>query len=112
MIQPGDLVRRKTGGRLMTVTESLGDRGFRCQWFDGFDPRSAVYPEAILEKAYTRPRLVGERGPKGLTALGPASESARCDYRALCQLQARVGRVDAREQSILTARVTCRRCPA
>jgi uncharacterized protein YodC (DUF2158 family) len=89
MIQPGDLVRRKTGGRLMTVTESLGDRGFRCQWFDGFDPRSAVYPEAILEKAYTRPRLVG-----------------------LCQLQARVGRVDAREQSILTARVTCRRCPA
>jgi uncharacterized protein YodC (DUF2158 family) len=65
MIQPGDLVQLKSGGRLMTVTESLGDRGFRCQWFDGFDPRSAVYPEAILEKAYTPPETSWRTSPSG-----------------------------------------------
>ena len=55
MFQPGDLVRRKTGGPLMTVVESAGDNGFVCQWFDGFDPKSAIIPVASLQKPYAPP---------------------------------------------------------
>jgi len=64
MFQPGDLVQRKTGGPLMTVVESAGDFGFVCQWFDGFDPKSAIIPEASLLKTYAPPKTSWRTRPR------------------------------------------------
>lgn len=50
---PGDRVRLKSGGPVMTV-ESVVDGLVHCLWFDGKSPSQKVvghgFPEAVLEK--------------------------------------------------------------
>jgi uncharacterized protein YodC (DUF2158 family) len=70
--QIGDVVRLKSGGVNMTVTE-IGDR-VKCEWQDAEgDGRQAAYPAAALEKVdlsarpprirNVRPeRMFGKRG--------------------------------------------------
>lgn len=45
----GDVVRLKSGGPKMTVTEDADDNTVRCMWFDGSTPRSEVFPDDVLE---------------------------------------------------------------
>jgi uncharacterized protein YodC (DUF2158 family) len=47
-IKPGDVVRLKSGGPLMTVEKIVGDSA-KCDWFDGNKPMGAIFPMSSLE---------------------------------------------------------------
>jgi uncharacterized protein YodC (DUF2158 family) len=49
-VQPGDVVRLKSGGRMMTAGSEDGGI-FRCYWFELGDLRQADIPRAALEQA-------------------------------------------------------------
>lgn len=54
-IKPGDTVRLKSGGPLMTVQtvgnyDGLGGRGANCVWFEKSKKETAVFALSNLEK--------------------------------------------------------------
>ena len=48
-VQPGDVVRLKSGGRMMTAGSESGGV-FRCYWFDNNEMRKSDIPRAALEQ--------------------------------------------------------------
>ena len=59
--QPGDLVRLKSGGPVMTVhhADSAGD--VVCNWFEKGQPKGNVWPQALLERVENREVGISER---------------------------------------------------
>lgn len=49
-LQPGDVVRLKSGSPDMTV-RWVSDGDAHCTWFDKTDQKTGSFPEAALEKA-------------------------------------------------------------
>ncbi|PBI78922.1 hypothetical protein A9993_03930 [Rahnella victoriana] len=50
LLMPGQLVRVKSGGPLMTiVTMTKGNGGYKCQWFDGKKLEVGFFPSNSLK---------------------------------------------------------------
>jgi uncharacterized protein YodC (DUF2158 family) len=48
-LKPGDVVKLKSGGPLMTVKKREGDGRVWCEWFDGNQPEGRYFDEVVLK---------------------------------------------------------------
>ena len=55
-VNPGDTVRLKSGGRLMTAGKEVFNNAtaLTCYWFEGGELRKSEVPKVALEKARTQ----------------------------------------------------------